>query len=58
MMVAPSRSRFLIDQWGTGRAFVCTAADCGTEVKLYLRAKIGSCKIAQPVSPMTPASIA
>ena len=34
---------FPIDQWGTGRAFVCNAADCGTEVKLYLRAKLGSC---------------
>jgi hypothetical protein len=34
---------FLIDQWGTGRAFACNAADCGTEVKLYLRAKLGSC---------------
>jgi hypothetical protein len=34
---------FPIDQWGTGRAFACQAADCGTEVKLYLRAKLGSC---------------
>src|SRR5260221_2581100 len=34
---------FPIDQWGTGRAFACNAADCGTEVKLYLRAKLGSC---------------
>ena len=34
---------FPIDQWGTGRAFVCKAADCGTEVNLYLRAKLGSC---------------
>jgi hypothetical protein len=34
---------FPIDQWGTGRAFNCKAADCGTEVKLYLRAKLGSC---------------
>jgi hypothetical protein len=34
---------FPIDQWGTGRAFACKAADCGTEVKLYLRAKLGSC---------------
>jgi hypothetical protein len=32
-----------IDQWGTGRAFTCKAADCGIEVKLYLRAKLGSC---------------
>jgi hypothetical protein len=34
---------FPMDQWGTGRAFVCRAADCGAEVKLYLRAKLGSC---------------
>jgi hypothetical protein len=34
---------FPIDQWGTGRAFACKAADCGTEVQLYLRAKLGSC---------------
>src|SRR5262245_60445904 len=34
---------FPIDQWGTGRAFACKAADCGTEIKLYLRAKLGSC---------------
>ena len=34
---------FPIDQWGTGRAFNCTTSDCGGEVKLYLRAKIGFC---------------
>jgi hypothetical protein len=34
---------FPIDQWGTGHAFACKAADCGSEVKLYLRAKLGSC---------------
>jgi hypothetical protein len=34
---------FPIDQWGTGRAFACKAADCGTDVNLYLRAKLGSC---------------
>jgi hypothetical protein len=34
---------FPMDQWGTGRAFACKAADCGSEVKLYLRAKLGSC---------------
>jgi len=30
-----------LDQWGTGRAFVCRAADCGAEIDLYLRAKLG-----------------
>ena len=34
---------FPMDQWGTGRAFACTAADCGSAVVLYLRAKLGSC---------------
>jgi hypothetical protein len=34
---------FAIDQWGTGRAFACRAVDCGSDVKLYLRAKLGSC---------------
>jgi hypothetical protein len=34
---------FLIDQWGKGKAFRCSAADCGTEVNLYVRAKIGFC---------------
>jgi hypothetical protein len=34
---------FPIDQWGKGKAFQCKAADCGTEVTLYLRAKIGFC---------------
>jgi len=32
-----------VDQWGGGRAFRCNAADCGSEVNLYLRAKIGFC---------------
>lgn len=34
---------FPMDQWGKGKAFQCRAADCGAEVKLYLRAKLGSC---------------
>ena len=34
---------FPIDQWGTGRAFNCKPADCGTGVVLYLRAKVGFC---------------
>jgi hypothetical protein len=34
---------FLLDQWGVGRAFVCKPADCGTEVKVYLRPKNGFC---------------
>ena len=34
---------FPIDQWGKGRAFYCKAANCGTEVNIYLRAKLGFC---------------
>jgi hypothetical protein len=34
---------FPLDQWGTGRAFHCAAADCGAEIRLYLRAKLGFC---------------
>jgi len=41
---------FPIDQWGTGRAFKCTADQCGSEVRLYLRPKIGFCRCATGVS--------
>jgi hypothetical protein len=34
---------FPIDQWGTGRAFRCRAVDCGADIDLYLRAKLGFC---------------
>ncbi len=34
---------FLMDQWGEGRSFQCNAADCGAELNLYIRAKIGFC---------------
>jgi hypothetical protein len=34
---------FPIDQWGGGWAFQCKAADCGFDVNLYLRPKIGFC---------------
>src|SRR5262245_19063008 len=34
---------FPIDQWGTGRAFQCSGENCGTEIKLYLRPKLGFC---------------
>ena len=34
---------FPIDQWGKGKAFQCRPSDCGAEVNLYLRAKIGFC---------------
>jgi hypothetical protein len=41
---------FPLDQWGLGRAYRCAPAECGTEVKLYLRAKIGFCNCATGVS--------
>jgi hypothetical protein len=41
---------FPMDQWETGSAFACKAADCGSEVKLYLRAKLGSCNCATGVA--------
>jgi hypothetical protein len=41
---------FLLDEWGTGRAYRCAPADCGTEIDLYLRAKIGFCNCSTGVS--------
>jgi hypothetical protein len=40
---AEFRWPFALDQWGVGRAFVCKPADCGSEVMIYLRPKIGFC---------------
>jgi len=34
---------FLLDEWGTGRAFRCAPTDCGIGINLYLRPKIGFC---------------
>jgi hypothetical protein len=41
---------FAIDQWGKGKAFHCKAAACGTDVTLYVRAKIGFCNCATGVA--------
>jgi len=41
---------FPMDQWGKGKAFQCKAADCGTEVNVYFRAKIGFCNCTTGVS--------
>jgi hypothetical protein len=41
---------FPMDQWGLGRAYRCAPGDCGTEVKIFLRAKIGFCNCATGVS--------
>ncbi len=41
---------FPMDQWGKGKAFRCKSSDCGTEVTVYVRAKIGFCNCATGVS--------
>jgi hypothetical protein len=41
---------FPLDQWGIGRAFRCAPADCGVEVHVYLRAKIGFCNCSTGVA--------
>jgi len=41
---------FPMDQWGKGKAFQCNAADCGTELTIYLRAKIGFCNCSTGVA--------
>ena len=41
---------FPMDQWGKGKAFQCKAADCGTQVNVYVRAKIGFCNCTTGVS--------
>ena len=41
---------FPMDQWGKGKAFVCKAAHCGTDVTVYIRAKIGFCNCAAGVA--------
>jgi hypothetical protein len=40
---------FPIDQWGTGKAYVCRVADCGSDISLYLRVKAGSCDCSRGV---------
>src|ERR1043166_8419603 len=41
---------FPVDQWGRGKAFRCRPADCGAEVNIYLRTKIGFCDCVTGVS--------
>jgi len=50
--VAWSETRwpFLLDQWGTGKAFRCPAAACGHELTIYLRPKVGFCNCSTGVS--------
>jgi len=47
---AETRWPFPTDEWGEGKAFRCTAADCGVEVNVYIRAKIGFCNCSTGVS--------
>ncbi|HEY2136281.1 MAG TPA: hypothetical protein VGH49_10350 [Xanthobacteraceae bacterium] len=47
---AETKWPFLMDQWGTGRAYRCDPEDCGTQVDVYLRAKIGFCNCTTGVS--------
>ena len=41
---------FLRDAWPSGRAFVCSAADCGVETILTSRVKVGFCDCGQGVA--------
>jgi hypothetical protein len=41
---------FPIDEWGTGKAFLCEPADCGARVAVYLRPKVGFCNCSTGVS--------
>jgi len=34
---------FPMDPWGRGKAFQCKPVDCGADIYLYLRAKLGFC---------------
>ena len=47
---AEVRWPFPTDEWGEGKAFRCAAADCGVEVNVYIRAKIGFCNCPTGVS--------
>jgi hypothetical protein len=39
-----------MDEWGKGKAFRCGTADCGADIELYIRAKIGFCNCKTGVS--------
>jgi hypothetical protein len=41
---------FPIDQWGTGTTFRCKAPDCGADIIVHLRPKIGFCNCTTGVS--------
>lgn len=41
---------FPLDEWGKGKAYRCNATDCGSELNVYIRAKIGFCNCTTGVS--------
>jgi hypothetical protein len=41
---------FAPDIWGRGKAFRCNSADCGAEINVYVRPKIGFCNCMAGVS--------
>ena len=41
---------FAPDEWGKGKAFQCKASNCGAEVNLYIRAKLGFCNCETGIS--------
>jgi hypothetical protein len=47
---AEVRWPFPTDEWGGGKAYRCASADCGVEVNVYIRAKIGFCNCLTGVS--------
>ena len=47
---AEVRWPFPTDEWGEGKAFHCAAKDCGVDVNVYIRAKIGFCNCLTGVS--------
>jgi hypothetical protein len=47
---SPAKWPFAMDQWGTGTAFSCKASDCGSDINLYLRPKIGFCNCTSGVA--------
>jgi len=49
-MFTETKWPFPMDQWGLGKAWRCSPEDCGTEVQVYVRAKIGFCNCQTGVS--------
>ena len=41
---------FAMDEWGLGHAWRCGPENCGVEVNVFVRAKIGFCNCATGVS--------